>query len=95
VVYVCGQSTLVYYFRRHGIEEIGDWIGPGRFADFDAAVVAGHLENYAGSFGIGAFLISKQAMNAICRPPGFEQQAAAAGFHRVSRPNWILDAYVR
>ncbi|HEX3463951.1 MAG TPA: hypothetical protein VHS78_07890 [Candidatus Elarobacter sp.] len=94
-VYVCSGDTLVYYFRLHGIEQIGDAVGPARFGDFNDAVQARRLNEYVDRFRIRAFLLRAHAAGTACDPTGFESQAAELGFRAVRRPEWYYDVYVR
>jgi hypothetical protein len=49
-----------YYFRRVGIETVGDWFGPGRYADFQAALENDRLSDYLRHFHIGAIIYDRR-----------------------------------
>jgi hypothetical protein len=48
-----------YHFRRSGIETVGDWFGPGRFADLQAALDNDRLADYIRRFDIGAVIVTR------------------------------------
>ncbi len=62
-VLVLHFENLSYYFRERNIESIGDWFGPGRFADLVTAADSSDLGAYLDRFNIGAVLINLAGIN--------------------------------
>lgn len=50
------QVEAEYYFRRAGIETVGDWFGPGRYEDLQIALDNDRLPHYISRFDIGAVI---------------------------------------
>jgi len=48
-----------YYFRLAGVETVGDWFGPGRFADLQAALDNDRLADYIRHFNIAAVILNR------------------------------------
>ncbi|MDB5092014.1 MAG: Dolichyl-phosphate-mannose-protein mannosyltransferase [Candidatus Eremiobacteraeota bacterium] len=48
-----------YYFRLAGIETVGDWFGPGRFADLQTALDNDRLADYVRHFNIAAVILNR------------------------------------
>jgi hypothetical protein len=57
-VYVFGDFTLAYYFKLHGISQVGDWFGPGRYNDLFDAVDRGDVPAFFKSLHVSAMLMS-------------------------------------
>jgi hypothetical protein len=57
-VYVVGDDTLDYYFKRRGVTKIGDWFGPERYGDFAAAIDNGSAVNFLAKFTIDAVIVT-------------------------------------
>ena len=48
-----------YYFRRRGVETVGDWFGPGRYRDLVMMMENGRLRDYVRHFDIGAVIVQR------------------------------------
>jgi hypothetical protein len=57
-VLVLGFENLSFYFRKRNVVSVGDWFGPGRYADLVTAVDNSDLASYLSRFDIGAVLIN-------------------------------------
>lgn len=57
-VLALGFESLAFYFRRNQIVSLGDWFGPGRYADLIAKTDKGELASYLNDFKIGAVRIN-------------------------------------
>jgi len=57
-VLVVRFENLSFYFRERNIVSVGDWFGPGRYADLMSAVDNSGLAAYLSRFEIGAVLVN-------------------------------------
>jgi hypothetical protein len=55
------RTEVEYYFRLAGIETIGDWFGPGRYADLIAAIENDRLRDYIRHWNIDAVIVQKRS----------------------------------
>lgn len=53
-------ENAAYYFRLNGVTSVGDWFGPGRYADLYAAIHQGAVPSYFQRFHIDAVLIGNR-----------------------------------
>ncbi len=79
-VYVIGDETTAYYFKLHGITQIGDWIGPGRYGDLIASITAGRAAQFLSSFHVSAAIIAPHALITAALVSSLERQLHAAGY---------------
>jgi hypothetical protein len=92
-VLALGHESTAFYFRRSGIVSVGDWFGPGRYADLRAAVDSNSLDRYLARLHIAAVVERdtsrhpgrKQILNAT-EQRSFESQLNSALFVDRSRP---------
>jgi hypothetical protein len=92
-VLALGHESTAFYFRRSGIVSVGDWFGPGRYADLRAAVDSNSLDRYLARLHIAAVVERdtsrhpgrKQILNAT-EQRSFESQLNSARFVDRSRP---------
>lgn len=59
-VLLIGPQTE-YYFRRRGVETVGDWFGPGRYRDLIMMLENDRLADYVRHFDIGAVVVDRKA----------------------------------
>jgi hypothetical protein len=64
-------ENAAYYFRASDVESIGDWFGPGRYSDLDAAIRTKKLPEYFKTFRLVGVLIGT-------RNPGWPPEDFAA-----------------
>jgi hypothetical protein len=57
-VLALGFENLSFYFRKRNVASVGDWFGPGRYADLVTAIDNSELASYLSRFDIGAVLIN-------------------------------------
>jgi len=85
---------LNYYYRRDGIESIGDWIGPAGFFRFYRAVDAGLGAQFLTSLGVDAVLVDPRlVIGGLAVPIG--HQLGDAGYCLVPVPQSVMLLYVR
>ncbi len=53
------NTETEYYFRRAGVQTVGDWVGPGRFAGLATALDNGRLRDYLTYFDIGGIVFKR------------------------------------
>lgn len=96
-VYVFGdyESPLAYYFKLDGITKIGDWFGPGRYADLGAAVRADDAVRHLAALGIDAVLIRRDFRPAADMLVPLERQLRAAGYSQAATPDKNEDVFFR
>jgi hypothetical protein len=88
-------EPLAYYFAEHGIESIGDWVGPERYADLKTASLTDKVGEYIRRFNIAAILIPRK--NELLTPAAIDvlaSQLKKLGFQRMPTSGDI-DVYVR
>ncbi|HTD34289.1 MAG TPA: hypothetical protein VK665_11545 [Candidatus Elarobacter sp.] len=77
------RVEVEYYFRRAGIQTIGDWVGPGRFSDLVAVLENDRFADYVRHFDIGAIIVSRRVKGPLndAQFAALRSAAAADGFH--------------
>lgn len=88
-----GQS-LNYYFRLHGIRNVGDWVGPGGWFRLFAAIDAGAAPKFLDDLGVTTVLVDPtNTLGGLGVP--FVRQIASHGYCREPMPQSSLQLYVR
>ncbi|HTD34281.1 MAG TPA: hypothetical protein VK665_11505 [Candidatus Elarobacter sp.] len=49
-----------YYFRRAGVQTVGDWFGPGRYSGLQAAIENDRLADYLTYFDVGGVIFKRR-----------------------------------
>ena len=94
-VYSFRLEQLAYSFATHGVQSIGDWVGPERYTDLKAAVDAGTLPQYLRHFDVSAVLLPQQTeFFKGADLDRFEKALLGAGFRRLPSSDNV-DAFVR
>lgn len=73
-----------FYFRRHHIESIGDWFGPGSYFRMAAAIDARQAPQYLEDLNVVAVEIGRNALGNLGVP--LERQLVAAGYCALDIP---------
>jgi hypothetical protein len=89
------MTETEYYFRRAGVQTVGDWFGPGRFADFATAIENDRLRDYLTYFDIGGIVV-RRAQQKFFTPEQIDtvvRELPALGFRIIRNdPNGYLIA---
>jgi MFS family permease len=85
-VYVVGDAELPYYFKLHGVSQIGDWFGPERYSDLVRAIDTGTAPAFLKGLHINALLFSPHPLFPPARFAQLETQLKRAGYHEERFP---------
>ena len=82
-------ENTAYYFRREGVVSVGDFFGPGRYADLKSAIASNALGGYLRNFNIVA-VVRRSVGNQVLKPRElelFHRELGNAGFVDYSNPH--------
>lgn len=88
-----GNFGASYYFRRNGLVDVGDWVGPGSFYRLSAAIDAHQAVQYFDDLNVQAVEIGSAALAGLGVP--LKDQLLEAGFCALRVPGTTSQLLVR
>ncbi|MFZ1123666.1 MAG: hypothetical protein WAN59_00815 [Candidatus Baltobacteraceae bacterium] len=94
-VYLVQSQPLDFFFAEHDITAIGDWFGPERFSDLEAAIERDEAVQHLRRFDVGAILVPADSTAIpIEQQRKLFVQLERHGFRRLVMPNSIYSIFV-